>query len=166
MKKIVLVLAVIVAVGLTFTSCKKDKKTDAVEEASNETASADQVYQCPMDCEHGKSYTEAGKCPVCEMDLKAKSAGEEMSEHKHGDTCTCKDGGECKCPEGECKCGSDKAKKECTKCQDGKCTCDKATKAQCTKCPEGKCTCNKATKAECAKCSHSKAECTCPKGKA
>ena len=26
-------------------------------------------YQCPMDCEDGKTYEEAGKCPVCEMDM-------------------------------------------------------------------------------------------------
>ena len=141
MKKIVLVLVLAVTLGVTFTSCKKDKKADATEETTGETASADQVYQCPMDCEHGKSYTEAGKCPVCEMDLKAKKAGEEVSEHKHDGECT-------KCPEGECKCEGDKVKKECTKC------------------PEGKCTCDKDAKAECTKCGHSKAECTCPKDKA
>jgi len=136
-KKIVLVL--VVAIGLTFTSCKKDKKADATEETTGETASADQVYQCPMDCEHGKSYTEAGECPVCEMKLKAKTAGEDVSEHKHDDACA----------EGEYKCGSDEAKKECTKCPKGECTCDK-----------------KDVKKECAKCGHSKAECTCPKDKA
>ncbi|HBK71366.1 MAG TPA: hypothetical protein DDZ39_06900 [Flavobacteriaceae bacterium] len=145
MKKIVLVLAVIFAVGFTFTSCKKDKKADTTEEVAKETASNDEVYQCPMDCEHGKSYTEAGKCPVCEMALKTKKVGEEVSEHKHDDACTCKDGGECKCAEGECKCGDAK---------------------ECTKCPEGKCTCDKDAKAECTKCGHSKAECTCPKDKA
>lgn len=26
-------------------------------------------YQCPMDCENGKTYNEPGKCPVCEMDM-------------------------------------------------------------------------------------------------
>ena len=26
-------------------------------------------YQCPMDCEGGKTYEEAGACPVCKMDL-------------------------------------------------------------------------------------------------
>jgi len=145
-KKIVLILVLIVAIGFTFTSCKKDKKADATEETTGETASADQVYLCPMDCEHGKSYTEAGKCPVCEMNLKAKKAGEKASENKEGDKCTCKDGGECTCAEGECKCG-DKAEIACTKCPEGKCTCDKA-------------------KAECAKCGHSKAECICPKDKA
>lgn len=27
------------------------------------------TYQCPMDCEDGKTYEEAGSCPVCKMDL-------------------------------------------------------------------------------------------------
>ena len=30
---------------------------------------ANAVYICPMDCEHGKTYVEAGKCPVCGMAL-------------------------------------------------------------------------------------------------
>jgi len=25
-----------------------------------------------MDCENGKTYADAGKCPVCEMDLEIK----------------------------------------------------------------------------------------------
>lgn len=28
------------------------------------------VYQCPMKCEGEKTYAEAGKCPVCKMNLK------------------------------------------------------------------------------------------------
>lgn len=28
------------------------------------------IYQCPMQCEQDKVYTEAGSCPVCKMDLK------------------------------------------------------------------------------------------------
>lgn len=28
------------------------------------------VYKCPMDCEHGKTYPKPGKCSVCGMDLK------------------------------------------------------------------------------------------------
>jgi hypothetical protein len=27
------------------------------------------AYACPMDCEKGKTYSEPGQCPVCEMDL-------------------------------------------------------------------------------------------------
>jgi transcription initiation factor IIE alpha subunit len=87
MKKILFVLILVFAVGFTVTSCKKEKK------AETKTEMATNIYQCPMDCEHGKSYTKAGKCPVCKMDLKAKKPGEktevkkatEKHEHKEGD---------------------------------------------------------------------------------
>ncbi len=78
MKKIVLVLAIIFATGFAFTSCKSEKK-----EEKKEVATA--VYQCPMDCEDGKSYTEAGSCSVCKMDLKEKkiSFEENNDEQEH-----------------------------------------------------------------------------------
>lgn len=34
--------------------------------------SKSEVYQCPMKCEGEKTFTEAGKCPECKMDLEAK----------------------------------------------------------------------------------------------
>ncbi len=88
MKKLILMLAVVTVVSFTITSCKKDKKEEvkteaevkeeAKEEAKEVLASNDVLYQCPMDCEKGKSYTEAGTCPVCKMDLKEKKV--EMHE--------------------------------------------------------------------------------------
>lgn len=30
------------------------------------------TFICPMECEGEKEYPEAGKCPVCEMDLVKK----------------------------------------------------------------------------------------------
>lgn len=42
----------------TAASCNNSSKT--------QTAT---TYQCPMDCEEGKTYEKPGKCPVCEMDL-------------------------------------------------------------------------------------------------
>ena len=53
--KSVLLLFVVV---LSFTSCNT-KKSD------NNLA----VYQCPMECEGDKTYSEKGSCPVCKMDL-------------------------------------------------------------------------------------------------
>lgn len=38
-------------------------------ESEHHKAHAD-LFQCPMKCEGNKVYKEAGKCPVCEMDLK------------------------------------------------------------------------------------------------
>lgn len=29
----------------------------------------EEAYACPMKCEGDKTYDEAGKCPVCEMDM-------------------------------------------------------------------------------------------------
>jgi len=118
MKKIVLALIVIFTMSFTFTACKSDKKTDAKEEI----ASSDEVYQCPMDCEKGKSYTEAGSCPVCKMDLKAHKAGE--SHEDHADK-TCEKCG----PDKECTCHKDEkehADASCEKCGEGnECVCPK-----------------------------------------
>lgn len=104
MKKLILILAVVTVVSVAFTSCKSDKKEDAKTEKKADMAS-NEVYQCPMDCEDGKSYTEAGSCPVCKMDLKAKTVDMDDNSHKkHAKNCTCKADGECKCAPGECKC--------------------------------------------------------------
>ncbi len=47
---------------MVVTSCKSD--------ASNNSETALDMYQCPMQCEGDKTYDEAGSCPVCNMDLK------------------------------------------------------------------------------------------------
>ncbi|WP_205677815.1 heavy metal-binding domain-containing protein [Brumimicrobium salinarum] len=52
--------------GMMFTACGSETATTEAEE---QTANSE-VYQCPMDCEEGKTYEEPGQCPVCEMDLK------------------------------------------------------------------------------------------------
>jgi len=39
---------------------------------SEDIQSTEQVYQCPMDCEEGKTYTENSGCPICKMDLQLK----------------------------------------------------------------------------------------------
>lgn len=55
-------IIIVLLTAIAFQSCKSDKKTNA------ETA---EVYQCPMQCEGDKTYSEAGSCSVCKMDLKA-----------------------------------------------------------------------------------------------
>ena len=45
---------------------KEHTHTDSAGSAHHEHAA---VYQCPMKCEGDKTYAEAGKCPVCNMDL-------------------------------------------------------------------------------------------------
>ncbi|RFC53673.1 heavy metal-binding domain-containing protein [Brumimicrobium aurantiacum] len=49
--------------GAVLTSCGAESENTQSEQ------SADAVYQCPMDCEDGKTYNENGQCPLCEMDL-------------------------------------------------------------------------------------------------
>jgi len=57
-------LASLIAISSLSTGCgSKPQQTE--EHESQEHAH----YQCPMDCEAGKTYEEAGKCPVCKMDL-------------------------------------------------------------------------------------------------
>lgn len=144
MKKIILLLVVVFSGAVMFTACKEGKKE--VKTESHETHEHDGhdhdkkevtskgVYQCPMDCEKGKTYDDKGSCPVCKMDLKVK--GEE-----HAEGCKCKEGGECKCEEGKCEC---QKIAECTKCEPGKCTCKKEVakvEKECTNCEPGACEC-------------------------
>ena len=89
MKKTILTLAIIIAVGFTFTSCKNDKKEVKVEDVKTEAAkemASNVGYQCPMDCEKGKSYTEKGNCPVCKMDLRGKEVDMDGDSEKHKDS--------------------------------------------------------------------------------
>ncbi len=74
-KKVFLVLAICLGFSVFFTSCRETKKENKTEmhenhdHEANETAMHD-AYQCPMDCEKGKTYDKEGTCPVCKMDLK------------------------------------------------------------------------------------------------
>ena len=62
MKRLILMLAL--AIGtFAVVSCKDEAKDESTEMHMA-------GFTCPMDCEKGKIYDEAGKCPVCEMDLK------------------------------------------------------------------------------------------------
>jgi len=92
MKKIIVVIVVIFALGVTMTSCKdenkevkkeivKDYEEDVEIKEDNDMIAA--VYQCTMDCEHGKTYDKPGKCPVCSMDLKKKETEDDTEEHDH-----------------------------------------------------------------------------------
>jgi len=129
MKKTIFVLATIFSFAILFTACKETKKEEAKDDVKiesheghdhgkEEMATTD-VYQCPMDCEKGKTYDKEGSCPVCKMDLKVKSVDD--GKLKNTAECKCKEGGECACAPGECKCKKEVAsnKMECTKCGSG-----------------------------------------------
>jgi len=139
MKKVLLVLVAVFSLSLVTTSCNESKKEAEKQEMHEEHSDAEHkeagtqdmetddkvaeaVFACPMDCEDGKTYAEAGTCPECKMDLKKKSGHKEM---KHADGCKCAEGGECKCEGGKCECQKEMAAadKECTKCEPGSCKC-------------------------------------------
>jgi len=64
---------------LAFTACGSNDQPEHTEGGQHEHMHSDSTgtmheahaaYQCPMKCEGDKTYAEAGKCPVCKMDLK------------------------------------------------------------------------------------------------
>ena len=59
--------------------------TDKTQKAATEaTATSEKKYACPMQCEGEKTYAEAGKCPVCKMDLQEVAMAERDSAgHNH-----------------------------------------------------------------------------------
>lgn len=93
MKKSIVLFAFAVAT-MSFVSCKEEAKeetaTEATVETTDEHAGHDHgdselytaSYACPMDCEKGKTYEAAGKCPVCEMDL-VENTDDSHEGHNH-----------------------------------------------------------------------------------
>lgn len=96
MKKLILVLALFFSMSILVTSCKDSKKEAEVEQTELGVEKADlamnDAYQCPMDCEHGKTYDKKGSCPVCKMAMKkvekeeSDSDHDESVEHEHDDS--------------------------------------------------------------------------------
>ena len=90
MKKVIIVFALLFSISLVVTSCKGEKEDHSEENKEmHEEHGADKAdiamnaeYQCPMDCEEGKTYDAAGACPVCAMDLKML---EKEGQHTHED---------------------------------------------------------------------------------
>ena len=89
MKKLIYVFVAVFSVAILFSSCKEQKKevkeeqVEVKEVVKEEIAMAE--YQCPMQCEGEKTYSEMGTCPTCKMDLKEvkKVEEEDHSSHDH-----------------------------------------------------------------------------------
>jgi len=64
MKKIIIISIIISSLLMGCNQKAETKNTDSTN--------IEATYQCPMDCEKGKTYDKPGKCPVCEMDLEKK----------------------------------------------------------------------------------------------
>lgn len=80
MKKVAISLGLSLGVlGFTLgtVSCGGETKTEQVAAVK---------YQCPMDCEDGKTYEKEGSCPVCGMEIKpveSASSESEANGHSH-----------------------------------------------------------------------------------
>jgi len=92
MKKLIFTVAVVFTLGIVFTSCKETKKEEHKTESHEHDADHKEhkgeemayTFQCPMDCEKGKTYEAKGSCPVCKMGLKEiKSDNNESHEEDH-----------------------------------------------------------------------------------
>lgn len=82
MKKVLFLLSFGALVACSGNNESTTQTTDAP--AATEQVADGKQYACPMKCEGDKTYAEAGKCPVCEMDLKEVAvAHTEGDGHNH-----------------------------------------------------------------------------------
>ena len=94
MKQFKMALMVILTIFCISTLHAQTKKSKT---AKQQHAMA---YQCPMKCEGDKTYDKAGKCPKCNMDLKAV-AKENGTAAKYQCPMKC-EGGKTYSKEGKC----------------------------------------------------------------
>jgi uncharacterized paraquat-inducible protein A len=94
-KKSIVMMALAIAT-LTVVACGKKENKEATKELERHDHKKGEAHQlayvCPMDCEKGKTYDAAGKCPVCQMDLvnenlkkQTKAIEDEEHGHSHGE---------------------------------------------------------------------------------
>ena len=74
--------------SLVFLSIACSKKAEKSEQQQDETVKTETVaakkYACPMLCEGEKTYAQAGKCPVCKMELQEIALAEtDTTGHVH-----------------------------------------------------------------------------------
>ena len=91
MKKIVYLTMLVLGLSIVVVSCKHDEKHNEKHEQESSTSlgaekadlAMNAEYQCPMDCENGKTYDKEGECPECKMALKKveKEEGNDQSEN-------------------------------------------------------------------------------------
>jgi len=75
-----IIIASLLLLSVACSGNKSDK-----EAASTEThVVSEKKYACPMHCEGEKTYAEAGKCPVCKMELQEVALAEtDTTAHQH-----------------------------------------------------------------------------------
>lgn len=75
----------IIIASLLFVSVAcSGNKTEKEAAGSHTHAVSKKKYACPMQCEGEKTYAEAGKCPVCKMELQEVAMAEtDTTGHQH-----------------------------------------------------------------------------------
>jgi hypothetical protein len=192
MKRITIALITIFSAAVLMVSCKegakKEVKIEKQEIHNHDKDMAEVAYQCPMDCEHGKTYAKEGNCPVCNMKLKkvaSKSVDKDADSTKvsckmNFKNCgkSCKDKASCK-GNTDCKdkasCKGKVACKDKVSCKDkadckgnADCKSKMASKTTCSKCDTNKSSCKgtaDSSKKLCSKCQTKNCKENC-KGKA
>jgi hypothetical protein len=78
MKSTKIIIAFVISLCLLFSSCNNSTQPKEAKESTTAVKSGHdvKVYQCPMDPHIIKN--EAGKCPVCGMDLEQKTYHEAL----------------------------------------------------------------------------------------
>ena len=80
MKKLIYTSLIIFCAACSTNTDKSVKEDTPVETKLVAT----KEYACPMHCEGEKTYTKAGKCPVCKMELQEIALAEtDSTTHKH-----------------------------------------------------------------------------------
>ncbi|WP_353717523.1 heavy metal-binding domain-containing protein [Dyadobacter sp. 676] len=78
MNKIIIASLLLLSAACAGNKSEKDATTTETHAAS------EKKYACPMKCEGDKTYAEAGKCPVCKMDLEEVAMAEpDSTVHQH-----------------------------------------------------------------------------------
>ena len=77
-----LLAALLFTGSMNLASCQGGSEA-AQDEQAREEHPHEMVFQCPMKCEEDKTYTEAGSCPVCGMDLEELAAAHDHDDHDH-----------------------------------------------------------------------------------
>jgi len=80
MKKLIYASLIVFCAACSTNTDKSEKQDEA---ATVKTVAAEK-YACPMLCEGEKTYAQAGKCPVCKMDLQEIAMAEtDTTGHVH-----------------------------------------------------------------------------------
>ncbi|MET7256268.1 heavy metal-binding domain-containing protein [Dyadobacter jiangsuensis] len=75
---------IIVASLLFLSVACSGNKSEKEATATEAHAVSEKKYACPMKCEGEKTYAEAGKCPVCKMELQEVALAEtDTTAHQH-----------------------------------------------------------------------------------